>query len=91
MAFLVPLGPWLTRMGIVFVAVAASLSFSPIHGLIGIVVAALAIMVAYIAIMVPLLRRPPLGPILRATIQPWADRVANLVKRRAHRPVTLGN
>src|SRR5262245_46756117 len=51
MAFLVPLGPWLTRMAIVLVGMAAAAPFGRIHGLIGIVVAALAITVAYSAIM----------------------------------------
>ena len=91
MAFLVPLGPWLTRMVVVVVGMAAASSFSRIHGLIGIVVAALAITVAYIAVMGPVLRRPPLGPVLRATMQPWTDHVANVVKRLVPRPVTLDN
>ncbi len=91
MAFVAPLGPWLTRMAIVLVGMAAASPFSRIHGLIGIVVAALAITAAYIAIMAPVFRRPPLGPVLMATIQPGADRIANVIKRLAHRPVTLGN
>ena len=42
---------------------------------------ALAIGAAYLAVMMPVLRTPPLGPMLHARLQPWLPRMPRLVRR----------
>jgi hypothetical protein len=65
------LTPWLVRMAVLLVGLTVFVFFNRVHGLTALAVASIGVAVAYVAIMTPILLRPPIGPMLRAGIQPW--------------------
>lgn len=91
MSFLTPLVPWVVRLSVLLGCLIAFLSFVRVEGLIGLVSVSLGVAAAYLAIMIPVLRRPPLGSMLASALMPWADRALGLVRRRAGQAVTLGS
>lgn len=91
LSLLTPLMPWATRLLVLMASLALFLSFVRVTGLIGLVIAAAAVATAYLAIMLPVLRQPPLGSMLGSAILPWTGRAQGLVKRLAGQPVTLGS
>src|SRR5688572_1732448 len=75
--------PWLWRAAAVAAgATALTLTFRP-NGLAVAMPLALAVAAAYLAVMLPILRRPPLGPMLHARLQPWLPRMPRLARRLA--------
>ena len=90
-SLLTPLVPWLVRLSVLLAAVAILPFAVSLNGVTALVIASVVVAVAYVAIMVPVLRRPPLGSILSASLQPWTVRIAPLVRRVAGQPMTLGN
>ena len=90
-SLLVPLAPWTTRLFVVLACVAAFLSVVRVSGLVGLVTAAAGVGIAYLAIMIPVLRQPPLGSMLSSALLPWSGRAQGLVKRLAGQPATLGS
>jgi len=91
LSLLMPLRPWLARIAILLSCLAVFLWFNQVHGLTSLILVSMGIAAAYVAIMVPVLRKPPLGSMLSASCQPWADRVQSLIKRKAGQPIPLGN
>lgn len=91
MSLLVPLAPWTTRLFVLLACLAALVSVVQVSGLLGLVTTAAAMAIAYVAIMIPVLRQPPLGSMLSSAVVPWAGRAQGLVKRLAGQPVTLGS
>jgi O-antigen/teichoic acid export membrane protein len=82
-AFGASIAPWFAR----FSAVAAGTvmltrALGP-SGLLAALPLALAAGAGYLAVMIPELRRAPLGPMLRARLQPWLPRVPRLARRFA--------
>ena len=79
-AFLRPLTPWMKRCAVMVVGVMALQSmwsprtvwtFAPLAAAIGLV---------YVAVMVPVIHTPPLGPMLTARLGPWLSRVPRLAR-----------
>ena len=70
---------------------AALLSAIQVRGLTGLVMVSMTVGVGYLAIMLPVLRTPPLGAMLTSSIQPWVDRAHPAVRRLAGQPATLSN
>ena len=91
LSLLTPLAPWTTRLFVLLAFSAAILAIVPVNGLVGLVATAAVVAAAYLAIMIPVLRQPPLGSMLNSAILPWAGRAQGLVKRLAGSPVTLGS
>ena len=89
MSLLAPLAPWTTRLFILLACLAGFLSVVQVSGLVGLITASVAVALAYLAIMFPVLRQPPLGSMLGSAVSPWAGRAQGLVKRLAGQPVTL--
>jgi O-antigen/teichoic acid export membrane protein len=81
-SLLAPLAPWLARLSVLLAGVSAFLSAVRVAGLAGLVTTSAVVAIAYLAIMLPVLRTPPLGPMLIASLQPWTDRAPALVRRR---------
>jgi O-antigen/teichoic acid export membrane protein len=82
-AFGVSLRPWLTRFVVVAGAAAAlTLTLEP-QGPDAALPLALGVSALYAAVMMPVLRTPPLGPTLRARLQPWLPRMPRLARRVA--------
>jgi O-antigen/teichoic acid export membrane protein len=90
MALLTPLWPWLARLSLIFGGLAAFLSTWTVRGLPGLTAAAALAAAAYLAAMLPVMRTPPLGPMLNAAIQPWISSAHAVVKRLARQPLTQG-
>ncbi len=61
MSLLTPLTPWLVRLIVVLAGLAALLSAIQVRGLTGLVMVSMTVGVGYLAIMLPVLRTPPLG------------------------------
>jgi O-antigen/teichoic acid export membrane protein len=90
-SLLTPLVPWLVRVSMLL-AVVAVLSFAVrLNGFMALVIASVGVAAAYIATMMPVLRRPPLGTMVSAGLQPWAVRAPLFVRRLAGQPATLSN
>ncbi len=89
MSRLAPLAPWTARLAALLACVAATLAVVRVSGLMGIVAAATVVGLAYLGIMLPVLRQPPLGTMLGSAIAPWTSRAQGLVRRLAGQPVTL--
>jgi O-antigen/teichoic acid export membrane protein len=83
-----PLGPWLVRLSVLLAGVAVFLSVVRVDGLASLIAVSALVAIAYLAIMLPVLRTPPLGTMLSASLQPWAERAPALVKRLAGQPLT---
>jgi O-antigen/teichoic acid export membrane protein len=78
-----PLGPWLVRFVPVILGVTALVfvwtprglwAFAPMAALVGAI---------YVVAMLPVIRTPPLGPMLAARLQPWLSRVPRLARHLA--------
>ena len=91
MSLLTPLVPWATRLVVLLGCLIAFQSLVRVNGLAGLISVTLGVAAAYLAAMIPVLRRPPLGLMLRSAVTPWGDRANGLVRRLAGQPVTLGN
>jgi len=89
LSLLVPLAPWTTRLFILLACLAMFLSVVEVSGVVGLVAVSAAVAAAYLAIMIPVLRQPPLGSMLSSAAVPLAGRAQALVKRLAGQPVTL--
>ena len=80
-AFLTPLVPWLTRFIPLVSGVAVLLSVWTPSGLPRFAPFAVAVGAVYVAVMLPALKSPPLGPMLTARLQPWLSRVPKFARR----------
>jgi O-antigen/teichoic acid export membrane protein len=82
-AFARSIAPWFVRFAVVATgALVLTLAIQP-RDLVSALPLALAVGAAYVAVMLPVLRTPPLGPMLRARLQPWLPRMPRLVRRLA--------
>jgi O-antigen/teichoic acid export membrane protein len=88
-SLLLPLGPWIARLGILLGSVTVLLSVSSVRGLPGLVLTAAVGGTAYSAVMFPLLRRPPLGDMLSSVLQKWIKTVPGFQRRPVSQPLTL--
>jgi len=82
-AFARSLAPWLVRFAGVVAAAVALTAVLPPRGLAGAVPLAAGVAALYAAVMLPVLRAAPLGPMLRASLQPWLDRLPRAARRLA--------
>jgi O-antigen/teichoic acid export membrane protein len=79
-AFLRPLMPWFTRCAAVLIGVAAlTLTWTSRSVWIFAPVAA-AVGLTYVLVMLPVLKTPPLGPMVAARMQPWLSRMPGLAR-----------
>jgi hypothetical protein len=85
---LTPLLPWLARLSLILGGSAAFLSTWTVQGLPGLIVAAAVAAVAYLATMLPVIRTPPLGPVLTTAVNPWVSSARGVLKRFAWPPAT---
>ena len=75
--------PWALRCGAV-IALAALLAIAlPPGGLPGALCQVVVVGALYAAVMVPVLRMAPLGPLLRARLQPWLPKLPGVARRLA--------
>ena len=88
-SLLVPLGPWLIRLGLMVIGIAALMSFLTVQGVVGIGCLGLAVSAAYLLVMAPVIRSTPLIPIALSTIQPWLT-TARSIAARHRQSVALG-
>ena len=82
-AFAESIAPWFTRFAAIATAATVLVFTVRPESLAGALPLALAIGAAYLAVMLPVLRTPPLGPMLHARLQPWLPRMPRLVRRFA--------
>jgi len=81
--FLCSLAPWFIRLaGVLVVAAVLEGGLRP-QGLAGAVPLAAGVFALYAAVMIPVLRTAPLGPMLRAHMHPWLDRLPPAARRLA--------
>jgi O-antigen/teichoic acid export membrane protein len=78
-AFLKPLGPWLARF-VAIVCISALISLWPVRGLWAFVPLAAAVGAIYGLMMLPVLKTPPLGPMLAGRFEPWISRMPRLAR-----------
>jgi O-antigen/teichoic acid export membrane protein len=78
--FFRPLRSWFTRFVPVVGAVAVLISVWTPTGLSAIVAVAIGVGLVYVAVMLPALKSPPLGPMLTARLQPWLSRMPRLAR-----------
>jgi O-antigen/teichoic acid export membrane protein len=83
MSFLKPLGPWLTRCVAVVGGVAMLMWFWVARSVWTFMPLAMAVGVIYLLVMLPVIKTPPLGPMLAARLQPWMSRVPRLARHLA--------
>ena len=77
------IGPWLVRFaGVLAAAIALTAALRP-QGLAGALPLAAGIAALYAAVMIPVLRAAPLGPMLTARLRPWLDRLPRGARRLA--------
>jgi O-antigen/teichoic acid export membrane protein len=88
LALVTPLVPWLARLTLLLGGLGAFLSTWTVRGLSGIILGAASVGGAYLLVMLPVMRTPPLGPVLRSAIQPWMSSVPGLLKRLSGQPLT---
>jgi O-antigen/teichoic acid export membrane protein len=88
LSLVTPLGPWLLRLLVLLAGVAVLLSVVRVEGLVSLIAVSAFVAIAYLAVMLPVLRTPPLGTMLSASLQPWAERAPALVRRLAGQPLT---
>lgn len=79
-AFGESIAPWFARFAAIATAATALVVTIRPEGLIAALPLTVAIAAAYLAVMLPVLRTPPLGPMLRARLQPWLPRMPRLVR-----------
>ena len=82
-AFGASIAPWLARFAVVATGAAALVLTVQPAGLVAALPLAMAVAAAYLAVMMPVLRTPPLGPMLHARLRPWLPRMPRLVRRLA--------
>jgi hypothetical protein len=82
-AFGSSIAPWLVRFAAVATGAALLVLTVQPAGLVAALPLAVAVAAAYLAVMMPVLRTPPLGPMLHARLQPWLPRMPRLVRRLA--------
>jgi O-antigen/teichoic acid export membrane protein len=80
------LAPWLIRLVLFVTGLAALFVVTSLSGPWAAASAAGAVGIAYLAVMWPVLRTPPLGPLLTSTLAPWITTVPGL-GRRLPRPL----
>jgi O-antigen/teichoic acid export membrane protein len=81
--FLGALKPWALRFVSMGAAVVLLMSFSAVRGLWALIPLALAMAAAYLMVMLPALKTPPLGPMLAERFHPWIARVPPLARHLA--------
>jgi O-antigen/teichoic acid export membrane protein len=81
--FLQPLVPWLKRCVIVVGLVAVFLSVTTVRSVWLSVLVGAAVSTMYVALMIPVIKTPPLGPMLVARLQPWLSRMPRLARHLA--------
>ncbi|HLG54690.1 MAG TPA: oligosaccharide flippase family protein [Vicinamibacterales bacterium] len=86
-AFLRPLGPWLARFVAMVAGISVLMSFWTVRGVWAFVPLAAAVGAAYMAVMLPVLKTPPLGPMLAERFAPWISRIPRLAR---HLPKPAG-
>jgi O-antigen/teichoic acid export membrane protein len=79
-AFFKPLIPWLTRFVPLVALVGVLISVWSPAGLSIILPLGIGLGLLYVAVMLPALQSPPLGPMLAARLQPWLSRVPRLAR-----------
>ena len=82
-AFAESIAPWFTRFAAIATAATVLVFTVRPESLAGALPLALAIGAAYLAVMMPVLRTPPLGPMLHSRLQPWLPRMPGPVRRFA--------
>lgn len=82
--FLQPLAPWLKRCVVAVGLVVVILSLGTVRSVWLSVLVGGAVGMAYIALMLPVIKTPPLGPLLAARLQPWLSRVPRLARHLAN-------
>ena len=82
-AFGESIAPWFARFAAIATGAAVLTVTVLPQGLVAALPLALAVGAAYLAVMMPVLRTPPLGPMLHARLQPWLPRMPWLVRRLA--------
>jgi hypothetical protein len=82
-AFAESIAPWFVRFAVIATGATVLLLTVRPQGLLAALPLALAVSAAYLAVMMPVLRTPPLGPMLQARLQPWLPRMPRLVRRLA--------
>ena len=75
-----PLRPWLARFVPIVFGVTLLVFFWTPHGLWTFAPMAAAIAAIYVVAMLPMIRTPPLGPMLAARLQPWLSRAPRLAR-----------
>jgi O-antigen/teichoic acid export membrane protein len=82
-AFGASIAPWLARAAAVAAGATMLTRAVQPQGLVAAAPLALAVAAVYLAVMLPVLRRPPLGPMLRQRLQAWLPRMPRLARRLA--------
>jgi O-antigen/teichoic acid export membrane protein len=82
-AFLRPLVPWLKRCAAMVAGVAALNALWSARSVWVFVPVAAAVGLTYIAVMLPVIQTPPLGPMLAARLRPWLSHMPRLARRLA--------
>ena len=80
LSFLAPLLPWFARVLAVLAAVIAVTSMWTARGLFAFALLTGVISLVYVAVMVPVLSAPPLGPLLRARVAPWLASMSGVTR-----------
>jgi O-antigen/teichoic acid export membrane protein len=78
LALVSPLRSWFARTVVLLGAVAVVTSLWHATGLAAILVSGALATAAYLGMMLPLLRVPPLGPVLDAVLRPWVAKIGAL-------------
>jgi len=72
--------PWFARFAATTTGAAALIVGVEPRGLLPAMMLGLAVGAAYLILMVPVLRTPPLGPMLRERLNPWLPRMPRLAR-----------
>jgi O-antigen/teichoic acid export membrane protein len=81
LSFLAPRLPWLGRLVVVLLATFGVTSMWKAQGLSNMMLLGAAVSALYVALMVPVLTAPPLGPMLRARIRPFIAVLPGFMRR----------
>jgi O-antigen/teichoic acid export membrane protein len=82
-AFLRPLAPWFARFVAILSGVAALVSLWTARGVWTFAPLAVAVAAIYAIVMLPVLKTPPLGPMLAGRLEPWISRIPRLARHLA--------
>ena len=85
-ALILPLAPWFVRLVGLLSVLAVLLSAWSVRGLPGIILASAVVAAAYLAIMIPVLRTPPLGQMLSDGVRPWLTAALGWTRRLTSQP-----